>query len=181
MEDIKVKTKAGKAVHYGIRGDLLTDGVAGIATTCGTGLASTVWLEADTDAEISCKTCLKSEFHTSLTLYADHPAQETIPTEVPAPQVIQTIRISADMEEVLNRDVRISTSLQTARDAGVSWGAGKLHITREGRDALLWFLEMRATIAQEALTDGRPVYPARRALWHAAVKLNRQANFILAA
>jgi len=63
----------------------------------------------------------------------------------------------------------------------VSWKAGKLYVTREGRAALLWFLEMRAEIAQEALTDGRPVYPARRALWHAAVKLNRQVSYTLAA
>ena len=94
---------------------------------------------------------------------------------------IQTIRISADMEAVLNRDARISTSLQTAQAAGVSWKAGKLYVTRAGRDALLWYLDMRAEIAQEALSDGRPVYPARRALWHAAVKLNRQASYMLAA
>jgi hypothetical protein len=179
MEDIKVKTKSGKAVHYGIRGDLVADGVAGIAPTCGTGLASTVWLEADTNAEISCKVCLKSE-PIRLALYAARPAQESTPTEVPAPQVIGTIRISADMETILNAASH-STSLKTARAAGVTWGAGKLNVTAEGRDALLWFLEMRAEIAREALSDGRRVYPARRAEWHAAVKLNRQASYILAA
>lgn len=169
--DIKIKTTGGKAIHAGYS----QDGKMG--TYCLTGRNSTL-VEVSADTEITCKHCVKG--HTSLTLYANHPAQETTPA-VAEGEPVQTIRISADMEDVLNRDARISTSLQSACDAGVSWKAGRLYVTRAGRDALLWYLEMRAEIAQEALTDGRPVYPARRALWHAAVKLNRQASYMLAA
>lgn len=173
MEFIKVKTKSGKVVHVGAR--YAYDG--SVVGTCSTAKGREL-VEQSADAEVTCKSCSGLGAEMDRDMLA---AQEVAPVTVPAPEIIQTIRISADMEEVLTRDVRISTSLQTARDAGVSWGAGKLLVTREGRDALLWFLDMRATVAQEALTDGRPVYPARRALWHAAVKLNRQVSYTLAA
>lgn len=176
MKDIKVKTIGGKAVHLGFSQD------GDMGTYCLTGRNSTL-VEVPANTEVTCKHCLKG--HVKLTPYSHHPAQETTPTEVPVevPTIVETetIRISADMEAALNRDLRILNSLQTACQRGVSWGAGKLLVTRAGRDMFLWYLQTRAEIAQEALTDGRPVYPARRAQWHAVVKLNRQASYMLAA
>lgn len=171
--DIRVKTKTGKAVHVGYS----QSGAMG--TYCPAGRKTTV-IEVSADAEVTCKNCLKGHSDLTLTLYSDHPAQETAPEPTVA-EPIQTIRISADMETILNGAVDTSVSLQTAVSGGVSWKAGKLYVTHAGRAALLWFLDMRAEMAREALSEGERVYPARRALWHAAVKLNRQASYMLAA